>query len=179
MWVPSFILAGGATRKGHIRNLHPSFTAYFDTQSIKLRRSPLPATSDLAIIGAGPIGLEAASRAALAGLNVVVFEKEAVGHHLSQWGHVRLFSPFRLNHSQWGLELIKAAFPKLSLPQPDSYPTGAEMVDSYLKPLARTPQLSGRILEGTAVRSVGTGGLGQKGSPGQPGALSSLLQIAG
>ncbi len=133
-----------------------------------MRRNPLPATSDLAIIGAGPIGLEAASRAVLAGLNVVVFEKEAVGHHVSQWGHVRLFSPFRLNHSQWGLNLIKAAFPKLALPQPDSYPTGAEMVEAYLKPLARIPQLSGRILEETVVRSVGREGLGKKDLLGKP-----------
>ncbi len=133
-----------------------------------MRRNSLPATSDLAIIGAGPIGMEAASRAALAGLNVVVLEKEAVGHHLSQWGHVRLFSPFRSNHSQWGLELIRAAFPKLSLPPPDSYPTGAEMVETYLKPLARTPQLSGRILEGITVRSVGREGLGKKDLLGKP-----------
>ncbi len=112
--------------------------------------------------------MEAASRAALAGLNVVVLEKEAVGHHLSQWGHVRLFSPFRSNHSQWGLELIKAAFPKLSLPPPDSYPTGAEMVETYLKPLARIPQLSGRILEGITVRSVGREGLGKKDLLGKP-----------
>ena len=129
---------------------------------------PLPATSDLAIIGAGPIGLEAASRAVLAGLNVVVFEKEKVGHHLSQWGHVRLFSPFRLNHSEWGLDLIRSAFPNIHLPRPGSYPTGTEMVETYLKPLARIPQLSGRILEGIAVRSVGREGLGKKDLLGQP-----------
>jgi len=127
-----------------------------------------PATSDLAIIGAGPIGLEAASRAALAGLNVVVFEKGEVGHHLSRWGHVRLFSPFRMNHSEWGLELIRAAFPKLPLPDPDSYPTGFEMVEAYLKPLARTPLLSGRIMEGVSVRSVGREGLRKTDLPGKP-----------
>lgn len=130
-------------------------------------RRPLT-TSDLAIIGAGPIGLEAAGRAVLAGLNVVVFEKGQVGHHLSQWGHVRLFSPFRMNHSDWGLELIKAAFPKLPLPHPDSYPTGSEMVETYLKPLSRIPQLSGRILEGIAVRSVGREGLGKHDLLGKP-----------
>ena len=124
--------------------------------------------SDLAIIGAGPIGLEAAGRAVLAGLNVVVFEKREVGHHLSQWGHVRLFSPFRMNHSEWGLDLIRAAFPKHPLPQPDSYPTGSEMVENYLKPLARTPQLSGRIREGIVVRSVGREGLGKQDLPGRP-----------
>ncbi len=133
-----------------------------------MRRDRLPTTSDLAVIGAGPIGLEAASRAALAGLNVVVFEKGQVGHHLSQWGHVRLFSPFRMNHSEWGLELVKAAFPKLPLPQPDSYPTGEEMVETYLKPLSRIPQLSGRILEGISVRSVGREGLGKQDLLGKP-----------
>ena len=133
-----------------------------------MRRNRLPTTSDLAVIGAGPIGLEAASRAVLAGLDVVVFEKGEVGHHLSQWGHVRLFSPFRMNHSEWGLELVKAAFPKLPLPHPDSYPTGSEMVETYLKPLSRTPQLSSRILEGIAVRSVGREGLGKHDLLGKP-----------
>ena len=133
-----------------------------------MRRNRLPTTSDLTVIGAGPIGLEAASRAVLAGLDVVVFEKGEVGHHLSQWGHVRLFSPFRMNHSEWGLELVKAAFPKLPLPHPDSYPTGSEMVETYLKPLSRTPQLSGRILEGIVVRSVGREGLGKHDLLGKP-----------
>ena len=133
-----------------------------------MRRDRLPTTSDLAVIGAGPIGLEAASRAARAGLDVVVFEKEEVGHHLLQWGHVRLFSPFRMNHSEWGLELVRAAFPEHSLPRPDSYLTGFEMVETYLKPLARIPQLSGRIQEGVVVRSVGREGLGKKDLLGQP-----------
>ena len=138
------------------------------TEKTELRRNRLPTTSDLAVIGAGPIGLEAASRAVLAGLDVVVFEKGEVGHHLSQWGHVRLFSPFRMNHSEWGLELVKDAFPKLPLPHPDSYPTGSEMVETYLKPLSRTPQLSGRILEGIVVRSVGREGLGKHDLLGKP-----------
>ena len=136
-----------------------------------------PATSDLAIIGAGPIGLEAAGRAALSGLNVVVFEKGEVGHHLSRWGHVRLFSPFRMNHSEWGLELIRAAFPKLPLPDPESYPTGSEMVEAYLKPLARTPHLSGRILEGIAVRSVGREGLGKTDLLGKPERSHHLFRM--
>ena len=51
----------------------------------------------LAILGAGPIGLEAALQAATLKLPFVVYERGRSGEHLRQWGHVRLFSPFGTN----------------------------------------------------------------------------------
>ena len=49
---------------------------------------------DLAIIGGGPVGLEAAARAARAGLAPVLFAAGEVADHVRACGWLRLFSPF-------------------------------------------------------------------------------------
>ena len=55
----------------------------------------MPATPPrVAILGAGPVGLEAALYAAALRLPFTVYERGRVGEHLRRWGHVRLFSPF-------------------------------------------------------------------------------------
>jgi thioredoxin reductase len=53
----------------------------------------------VAIIGAGPIGLEAALYAATLKLPFTVYERARVGEHLQQWGHVKLFSPLGMNNT--------------------------------------------------------------------------------
>lgn len=87
------------------------------------------------IIGAGPIGLAAATHAHDRGLQTIVLEAgPAAGASILEWGHVRLFSP-------WS-ELIDPVAEKLLTasgwvsPAPTAYPTGAEWVGNYLHPLA-------------------------------------------
>ncbi len=58
------------------------------------------------IIGAGPVGLEAAVFAQRQGYEVVVLERDRVAASVRSWGHVRLFSPFGMNASNWGRELL-------------------------------------------------------------------------
>jgi len=102
-----------------------------------------PARQTLAIIGAGPIGLEAAARALEKGLDVHVFERGEVGAHVLAWGHVRLFSPWR--------DVIGPASARLlathgwTAPDPDARPTGAELAERVLQPLAATPELKDRV----------------------------------
>lgn len=46
-----------------------------------------PAPNTLAILGAGPIGLESAALALELGLDVHLFERGEVGAHATAWGH--------------------------------------------------------------------------------------------
>lgn len=87
------------------------------------------------IIGAGPIGLAAAAHAHSRGLAAIVIEAgERAGSAVSEWGHVRLFSPWRELVDPVARELLEAAH--WSAPDPTTYPTGAEWIADYLNPLA-------------------------------------------
>ncbi len=97
--------------------------------------APSAAELPVVVIGAGPAGLAAAAHLRGRGVDVVVLESgPTAGAAVSQWGHVRLFSP-------WS-ELIDPAAEKLlaeagwMAPDAARYPTGADWVRDYLQPLA-------------------------------------------
>ncbi len=90
----------------------------------------------IAIVGAGPIGLEAALAAMAHGHRVSVFERGEAGDAVRRWGHVRMFSPFGMNVSLRGIERLKKR--GHALPDPDAILTGTEFVAQYLAPLADT-----------------------------------------
>lgn len=104
----------------------------------------------IAIIGAGPIGLEAALLARQLGHDVQVFEKGRVAENILDWGHVRLFSPFGMNSSEWG----RGALGNDLLPSADELLTGREFAERYLIPLSQLPELAGRIHEQCRVLSI-------------------------
>ena len=56
------------------------------------------------------------------------------GAAMRQWGHVRLFSPWRYNIDKAARGLLEGA--GWQAPDPDALPTGGEIVDRYLTPLA-------------------------------------------
>lgn len=74
------------------------------------------ATDELpvAIIGAGPIGLAVAAHLAREKVPFVVLEAGSqVGASVSEWGHVRLFSPWRYNDAgSAGLRRSRVAPPR-------------------------------------------------------------------
>ncbi len=100
-------------------------------------------SSELAVLGAGPIGLEAALYAAQSGLGVRVFEADEPGAHVARWDHVELFSSWALNRSDWGKQTLQRE--GHALPDDDVYPTGRAFREQYLQPLASLPELEGRI----------------------------------
>ncbi|OGF14554.1 MAG: hypothetical protein A2W00_06165 [Candidatus Eisenbacteria bacterium RBG_16_71_46] len=104
---------------------------------------PDPARNTLAIVGAGPIGLEAAIAGLDLGFDVHVFERGEVGSHPLAWGHVRMFTPWRMNLGPRSLEHLRRA--GWVAPDPEAFPSGLEYAEGYLHPLARLPGLSGRV----------------------------------
>ena len=90
----------------------------------------------IAVLGAGPIGLEAAIAARAAGHPVSLYEKGDVAEHVQSWGHVRLFSPFSANTTPLGLETIRRDHPQHKHPGPADLLSGAEFREAYLLPLA-------------------------------------------
>ncbi len=114
----------------------------------------------IAILGAGPTGLEAALAAADAGSSFTLYEAgEGVGANIRDWGHVRLFSPWAYDVSP----RARAALTRAGVPVPEatdpSCPTGAELVERVLAPVAALPAIADRLQTGTRVLEVGRQGL--------------------
>jgi cation diffusion facilitator CzcD-associated flavoprotein CzcO len=87
------------------------------------------------IIGAGPIGLAGAAHAQSRGLDTIVLEAgPSAGAAVSQWGHIRLFSPWSELVDPVAAALLDAS--GWQAPAPSSYPTGNDWVADYLQPLA-------------------------------------------
>jgi hypothetical protein len=118
---------------------------------------PNPAKT-VAIIGAGPVGLAAAAHALGRGLEPVVLEAGCrVGHAVRQWSHVRMFSPWRYNIDSASEELLRKE--GWNSPDPDQFPTGGELVEDYLEPLAVRTSLSQHIRTDAQVIGIGRAGL--------------------
>src|SRR6202049_5070850 len=89
------------------------------------------------IIGAGPVGLAAAAHVLEQGLRPIVLEAGPdIGHSVRQWSHVQLFSPWEYNIDRTAARLLAAT--GWNSPEPEQYPTGAELLERYLEPLANS-----------------------------------------
>ena len=107
----------------------------------------------VAVIGGGPVGLAAAAHLLERGLEPIVFEAgPSAGHSMRGWGHVRLFSPWRyvVDHA------AKRALTTSGWIAPDEevLPTGLDVVEQYLEPLAALPSIARTIRFGTRVAAV-------------------------
>ena len=105
----------------------------------------------IAIVGAGPVGLEAAMAALDRGYEVCIYERGQIADAVRQWGHVRMFSPFEMNVSKLGLGRLHLS--GIKLPRLDTLLTGAEFRESYLLPLARS--LATNLCENCTVLAIG------------------------
>ncbi len=127
----------------------------------------------LAIIGAGPIGLEAAVRGQQSGWDVTLLEQGTIGNHVAAWGHVQLFSPFGMNSSAWSRE----ALADQSLPADDALLSGRKFVDQYLRPLSQLPLLAGRIREQASVIAISRGDFWKSDRIGKPSRSESPFRL--
>ena len=130
----------------------------------------MSAVKSVAIIGAGPVGLAAAAHILERNLRPIVLEAgERAGHSVRQWGHVQLFSPWEYNIDRAAARLLAPT--GWNSPEPDQYPTGAELVERYLEPLAMKTVLgsylhtSSRVID---ISRVGFDKLQTKGREAAP-----------
>ena len=112
----------------------------------------------IAVLGAGPIGLEAALYARFLGYDVDVYEQGEVAEHIRDWGHVQMFSPFGMNRSALGLAALSAQSTRWQRPADDACLTGHEFREQYLLPLAGSDLISDQIHTGTRVLGVSRDG---------------------
>src|SRR5213596_637313 len=88
----------------------------------------------VAVIGAGPVGLAAAAQLLKRGAEPIVLEAgPTVGSSVLEWGHVRIFSPWKYDVDPAARELLAPT--GWIEPDGEAYPTGRELVEQYLAPL--------------------------------------------
>jgi len=111
----------------------------------------------VAVIGAGPVGLAAVAHLLEQGQEPVIFETGmGGGTSVLSWGHVRLFSPWRYVVDEAARRLLEPT--GWRIPSPEAFPTGRELVEEYLRPLAETEALRPRIRYGQRVTAVARAG---------------------
>lgn len=109
--------------------------------------------SQVAVLGAGPIGLACAAHLAHAGLPFTVLESgSGPATAVRAWGHVRLFSPWSMNLDPQAVGLLSAH--GWEPPAAGGVPTGQQLVEEYLEPLAQIPEVSSNIRYGARVTAV-------------------------
>ena len=114
-----------------------------------MEKSILP----IVVIGAGPVGLAAAAHLVSRNETPLVLEAgSAVGASVRQWGHVRVFSPWKYNIDPVAASLLKET--GWQEPDGDYLPTGTEFVEQYLEPLAASPALKPHIQLNSKVLAV-------------------------
>jgi hypothetical protein len=87
---------------------------------------------------------------------VVLEAGPEAGHAVRQWAHVRMFSPWEYNIDKAAERLLAAT--GWNSPQADRYPTGGELVERYLEPLATRTPLKAHIRTSSKVVSVARAG---------------------
>ena len=127
----------------------------------------------LAIIGAGPIGIEAAVAATERGYQTVVFEQGELGDSVRRWGHVEMFSPFAMNASPLGVTRLRRRGRKL--PNRNALLNGQAFAERYLAPLADS--LEAPVHLGAEVRAVGRDAVGKMGKIGSLSRSETPLRL--
>lgn len=120
----------------------------------------------IAIIGAGPVGLAAAAHLLARGLEPVILEQdEKPGAAVLDWGHVPMFSSWEFNVDRVARAMLEDS--GWAMPDPDGYPTGRDLAEYYLAPLAALPEIASRLRLGTRVTGVARTRAGKVRSSGR------------
>lgn len=109
-------------------------------------------TLDLAVIVAGPTGIDAGLGALQRNLDVQIFEKGKIGNHLLQWHGVKMFTPFEMNRSEASIKFSNNQ--GLTPPESSAYLTGKKFVREWLSPLVQETPLNDVVRIRTEVKSI-------------------------
>lgn len=127
----------------------------------------------VAIIGAGPVGLAAAAHVLERGMSPIVLEAgPEAGHAVRQWQHVQLFSPREYNVDKAAARLLAPT--GWNSPDPQSYPTGGELLERYLTPLATRTPLRETIRTSSRVTAISRVGFDKAKTKGREQALFEI-----
>lgn len=108
----------------------------------------------VAIIGGGPVGLAAAAQLIDRGESFVILEAGSqAGASVLEWGHVRMFSPWEYNMDKTAVTLLSKH--QWVAPNLNDIPTGRDLVEKYMQPLAALPEMAPFIRVNSKVISVG------------------------
>lgn len=113
----------------------------------------------IAILGAGPTGLEAALYARYLGYDVDLYERGRAAENLLRWGHVRMFTPWRMNVTPLGAAALSAQDDAWRPPDDEAILTGRELAEKYFIPLARSDLIVDGLQTGVEVLALGRHGL--------------------
>jgi N-acetylglutamate synthase-like GNAT family acetyltransferase len=123
---------------------------------------PLP----VAVLGAGPVGLAAVAQLIDRGIPFVILEAATrVGANLIDYGHVRLFTPWR-----YAIDTTMAGMlgpTGWQAPAPDELPLAREIVERVLEPFARLPRVASALNLATRVVAVARDGVDKVKSAGR------------
>ena len=131
-------------------------------------------TLPVAVIGAGPVGLSAAAHLLARGLEPLIFESgSAVGATVREWGHVRVFSPWEYNLDPAAEALLAES--GWESPARDAYPTGDEIAERYLEPLAALAPIASALHLDARVEAVTKYGIDKLKDEGREEAPFELI----
>ncbi|MFF2890133.1 NAD(P)-binding domain-containing protein [Paenibacillus sp. NPDC057967] len=130
--------------------------------------TPVLTNHDLpvAIIGGGPVGLAAAAHLVTKGESFILFEAAAhIAGNVGNWGHVRVFTPWPFIADKAARQLLEAS--EWKLPDEEAFPTGKDLIDEYMAPLAQLPAIKPFVHYDAKVVAVSRKGLSKAKTAGR------------
>jgi thioredoxin reductase len=129
---------------------------------------------NVAVIGGGPVGLAAAANLIARNIPVKLYEVgDTVAANVRDWGHVRLFSPWTFNIDKAAKAILKQH--GWQEPPGDALPTGSDLYEAYLRPLADTPEIRGIIETSSTVQAISREGINKVTTRGRENSPFSLV----
>lgn len=147
--------------------------------SLTLAESKAPRTDlPIAVIGAGPVGLAAVARLIERGIEPLLLEaSDSVGANLRDYGHVRLFSPWRYDVDPAMAAQLEGT--GWTAPKPDELPLAGEVVDRVLRPYAALPAVQRALHLNTRVTAISREGFDKVKTTGREAAPFVIRAMRG